>query len=398
MNILLYSSQPTVRYGGVARWAQQVLGSLRDLGHDVHVLTWGRGERAGLGSSPGERWGSKLHYQPLNRRISNLPVVGFWYTLLSAARAGRRLIEEHQIQVLHTLSVYETYGAHLARGSSEAAIVLSIHGDYVTEQDEWWKSRWRRRLYRPLERNAFRNCQAVTTSSAWLRDRLAAQFGRTRAVVIPNGVTLAAEATAQGRPALGLPEDARIILTMNSLYAVYRQRGLKLLVAAAPAVVEQVPAALFLVVGGVNDPVRDRRLVDWAREQATGLPFMFTGYRQRPPTDLLAEADLYAHPSYLDNSPTAVMEAMLLGKPIVATQVGGIPELITDGETGLLVPTEPGALAGAIVHLLQDPAYAQRLGANARQRASRDFSWARVGEQFTALYQQAVRDRKASHG
>ena len=388
MNILFYSSVPTVRYGGVARWARQMVRSLREMGHRVHILTWGH-------IPPDEaQWGPDLHFQPLDPRIAGFPLARFWHPLLAAARVGRQVIAQHEIQIIHTTAVYETYSASLARGSGPAAIVLSIHGDFVTEQDEWWKSRWRRRLYRPLERSAFRNCEAVTTSSSWLQDRLAAQAGRTHTAVIPNGIAVPQDAAcAPDQQTPLLPKDKRIILTLNNLFTPQRRQGLKLLIAAAPTILEQVPDALFLVGGGVNDPVRDRKSLEWARQQSGTLPFVYTGHRSRSPDDLMAMADVYVHPSFLDNSPTSVMEAMILHKPIVATQVGGIPELISNGDTGLLVPLEPEALADAVVRLLQDRSFAQTLGNNAHQKALLSFTWTRVGEQFTQLYEKAFCSR-----
>jgi glycosyltransferase involved in cell wall biosynthesis len=173
---------------------------------------------------------------------------------------------------------------------------------------------------------------------------------------------------------------------LNNLYTFHRRQGLKLLIAAAPAILERFPRARFLVVGGVNDPVRDAESLAWARREAGALPFLFTGYRPEQPYELLAAADVYLHPSFLDNSPTSVMEAMVLSRPIVATLVGGIPEIIADGETGLLVSLEPAALAGAVIRLLEDPVWARSLAERARQEALRSFSWSRIGEQFAALY------------
>ena len=398
MNVLFYSALPTARHGGVARWTHEMVTTLKSMGHRVHVLTWGQSAPARLPlgeerAGNGEAWGPDLHFISLDPRISRLPLLRFWLPLLSAARVGRRLIEQLDIQVIHTVAVYEAFSAALARGAGPAAIVLSIHGDFVAEQNQRWKSRWRRRFYLPFERVALRNCDAVTTSSRWLHGRLAAQIGQTRAVVIPNGIAVSLGASGANRQVLGLPEDRTIVLTVNNLYAPYRRRGLALLAAAAPSVVERIPDVLFVVAGGVNDPVRDSASLEWAHELTQGLPFLFTGYRPRSPADLMAAADLYVHSSALDNSPTAVLEAMALGKPIVSTAVGGIPEIVSHEQTGLLVPLDSRALASATVRLLEDRPFALTLGQKARERALSEFTWARTGQQFTELYQQVVQTR-----
>jgi glycosyltransferase involved in cell wall biosynthesis len=314
--------------------------------------------------------------------------------LFSAARVGRRLTEQLDIQVIHAVSAYEAFSAALARGAGPAAIVLSIHGDLVTEQNQRWKSRWRRRFYLPFERAAFRKSDAVTTSSRWLQGRLAAQIDQTRADVIPNGIAVSlGEASAVSRQALGLPENRTVVLTVNNLYAPYRRQGLALLAAAAPSVVERIPDVLFVVAGGVNDPARDSASLAWAHSLTQGLPFLFTGYRPRSPADLMAAADVYVHSSTLDNSPTAVLEAMALGKPIVSTAVGGIPEIVSHEQTGLLVPLDPSALASATVRLLEDRPFARALGEKARERTLSEFTWTRTGQAFTELYQQVVQTR-----
>ena len=84
-------------------------------------------------------------------------------------------------------------------------------------------------------------------------------------------------------------------------------------------------------------------------------------------------------------------EAMASGLPTVATRVGGMPELVVDGETGLLVPPDDaGALADALVRLLEDPALASRLGAGGRARAVERFSWDAVAERALSLYQPLI--------
>jgi glycosyltransferase involved in cell wall biosynthesis len=399
MNVLFYSSLPMSRHGGVARWMQQMVTTLRGAGHRVHVLTWGSAPLIRLASGPegaraDQRWGPDLHVVSIDSKSASLPLLRFWLPLFGVARAGRLLVQQEDIQVIHTVAVYETYSAALARGAGPAALVLSVHGDYVTEQNQRWRSRWRRRLYLPVERAAFRQCQAVTTSSHWLQARLAAQIGHARSVVIPNGIAVpSGEVTGADRVALGLPEGRRIVLTVNNLYAPYRRQGLALLAAAAPSIVERIPDVLFVVVGGVNDPARDKESLQWASMLTEGLPFLFTGYRGRSPADLMAAADLYLHSTTLDNSPTVVLEAMALGTPIVSTAVGGIPEMVSHEQTGLLVPLEPGMLASATVRLLEDRPFALALAQRARERVQCELTWARTGLQFTGLYEEVVRMR-----
>ncbi|HLN65169.1 MAG TPA: glycosyltransferase family 4 protein [Symbiobacteriaceae bacterium] len=100
---------------------------------------------------------------------------------------------------------------------------------------------------------------------------------------------------------------------------------------------------------------------------------------------------LYVLASRSEGLGLVVVEAMAAGRPVVATRVGGVPEVVVDGETGLLVPPEdPGALAAAIRRLLRDPALAQRMGQAGRRRAGELFSDRRMAEQTAAMYEELI--------
>ena len=105
----------------------------------------------------------------------------------------------------------------------------------------------------------------------------------------------------------------------------------------------------------------------------------------------LVEADLFVHPSWIDNSPNSVGEAMLVGIPLIATRVGGIPSLVEDGEDGLLVSAgEPGQLADAVLRLAADHDLGDRLAAAARRRARRRHDPAAVAASVVEIYRQVV--------
>lgn len=105
----------------------------------------------------------------------------------------------------------------------------------------------------------------------------------------------------------------------------------------------------------------------------------------------LADSGLFVLSSRSEGLGLVIIEAMAAGRPVVATRVGGVPEVVVDGETGLLVPPEdPQALAEAIRRVVRDPALARRLGAAGRRRAQAFFSAERMAEQTAALYRELV--------
>jgi len=114
--------------------------------------------------------------------------------------------------------------------------------------------------------------------------------------------------------------------------------------------------------------------------------------RQAGVEELLRGADLFVLPSRREGLPMAILEAMASGVPIVATRVGGVPEIIEDGEDGVLVPPEdPGALAAALGGLLDHPDRRAAMGIAARRKAEREFSLADAVDRYSEIYREIAR-------
>ncbi len=157
------------------------------------------------------------------------------------------------------------------------------------------------------------------------------------------------------REEYGLPEAAQIVGVVARLEP---EKGHPTLLEAWPAVVARVPLARLLVVGEGS-----RREALEAQAAALGIAdtVVFTGRRDDVPA-VTAALDVAVLPSYREAQGLTILEAMALSRPVVASAVGGIPEMIEDGRTGLLVPPhDADALAAAIVRLLTDHAYADML-------------------------------------
>lgn len=118
----------------------------------------------------------------------------------------------------------------------------------------------------------------------------------------------------------------------------------------------------------------------------------FTGYYDGEVASITATFDIYAYPSHWEGLPYAILEAMRAGCAIVATDVGGIPEAVIDGETGLLVaPRSPGALSAALERMLADRALRSRLGEGARCRYETEFSLSVMHERTSAVLSEVLR-------
>ena len=237
---------------------------------------------------------------------------------------------------------------------------------------------------RPLLRPAFLTMRRLAESCA---DRVVAltpsdleeQVGlglapREKYAVIPNGVDPAPFRTlpskGEARRALGLPVEGTYVIAVGRLSP---EKGQDLFLEA----IRRLPGVQGLLVG--DGPMRKA----W---EAKAERVRFLGLRPDVPL-CLAAADLYLLPSRYEAQGMVVVEAMMAGLPIVATRVGGVPGLVEDGRTGVLVPPEdPGAWAEAISVLLGAPARARGLGEAAKQ-ASSAYSTDAMVDAYVRLYE-----------
>jgi len=209
-------------------------------------------------------------------------------------------------------------------------------------------------------------------------------------VLIPNGVpALPGGDGGRVREELGIPPDARLIGSVGHLRP---EKAYEVLVEAMPLLSD--PDAHLLIAG---EGAERSMLEDLALRLGVSERVHLPGARSDVP-DVLAALDVAVCCSDFEGGPLAVMEYMAAGLPIVATAVGGLPELIRDGETGILVPPrDPPALARALDAVAADPAEAAALGAAARELRAREYDidvWAgRLAALYDELLERARRRR-----
>jgi glycosyltransferase involved in cell wall biosynthesis len=242
----------------------------------------------------------------------------------------------------------------------------------------------RRRI--ALENDLLHHARLVSAPSAAVADHIAraCDYPRSRIVVLPYPLD-----TERFSPS---PDEAAV--PQHSVLFVGRmdwRKGLETLARAAAAILSAAPTATLDIVGGETPGVTAARVLAYIPAELHER-VVFWGH--------VAHADLPAHyrraavcvvPSRWDNSPNTVYEAMGCGTPVIASRVGGIPELVVDGETGLLVPpSHPAALAEAVTTLLADPDRRARMGCTARAQALARFESATIAAQTLELYRQAL--------
>lgn len=223
----------------------------------------------------------------------------------------------------------------------------------------------------------------IAISEGVHRALVAAGIDPARIVVVPSGVDLdrvgaAATSRARERQGLGIADDETLVLGLGALE---RRKGFDVLVAAAA----RCGSPLRLVLAGEG---RERDALARQAKDA-GVRLALTGFRDDV-APLLAAADVVAVPSRAEGLGIAALEAMAARRAVVASRVGGLAEVVRDGETGVLVPPDdPGALAAALGRLARDPDERARLGTAAATRVRERFSLDAMAAGTLACYEDA---------
>lgn len=343
--------------GGPADHVADVAPVLAARGHDVHVVM------------PDGAAASRLDGTAVVRHAAGMA----HKTDVAGAAALVRLLRRLRPDVVH---LQDRRAGLLGRTAIQGpGIVYTLHGapdglaHLVAGNLQAATERRRDRLYYlTAERLLGRRGRIVTPSEAlarYLTDHVRVPYGRVE--VVPNGVD-----TARFAPAPHPPRDPVTAVWLGLMVPVKR---LDVLVAA----LADVPGLRAVLAGaGPSAPAPAPRVE---------LPGFVAD-----PAPLLAGADLFVLPSAAENCPLALLQAMASGLPVVASRVGGIPEIVRDGTDGLLVPPgDPAALAAALKTLVADAGLRERMGNAARERAVEHYSLERCADGLLATYHRVAR-------
>lgn len=240
------------------------------------------------------------------------------------------------------------------------------------------------RFVRPMHGFAFKHMRVVPVAIATsVRESIAHMYG-VEAPLIPNGIPISHywRSTETGRRWRTENRVGQNDIIFACVGRLNPQKNHRLLLNALARVVPKAPSIRCLIVG-------DGGLESELREQTAALSLedrvSFLGMRSDIP-EILAAADASVLSSDWEGNPLAVMEAMAAGKPIVATSVGGVPELVPEGAGLLVPPKDVEALAQAMYQLASDPGLRIRMGSAAFEYAQREFSAAMMTRRYESLY------------
>jgi len=305
----------------------------------------------------------------------------YGYTTLKKQIEFARSMRRQRIQILHTYSFYpNVFAIPAARLAGVPVIIGSVRdiGDIWTP--------WQHEVQKVCLRMAD---HIIMNAEAIRKDLLQRGYSPDHLTVIPNGIDLARFKISHTgeivRRELNIPPGAPVVGVLSRLMRI---KGHEYFLRAAALIAARVPQVRFLIVGDtkIHHDYRDglKRLAVTLGLQDR---VIFTGFRLDVP-ELLAALSVSVLPSLgLEGLSNSLLESLAAGLPVVATRVGGTPEIIEDGVNGLLVPpADPEALAGAICRLLNDRGLARMLGQAGRQRVRSRYSLEQAVNTTERLY------------
>jgi glycosyltransferase involved in cell wall biosynthesis len=360
MRVLMIS--PRLESGGLQRYLIAVARGLVERGHEVVVAYGGEG-------SAQERWLEErsIGVECVARSILDARVVPQWIL------GVRRLLRKHPCDVVYAHSL--TAGGVAALAAPRTPRIVTLHGALAGRE------RRDARLARLLP------ARLVAASKA-----LALQFQsfqpRLRIDVIYSGIDVAAfeQLSKEQAPALPAGRPRFVCVARHD-----PPKGVDLAIEAFAAIESDFPAATLVLVGDGPASVTYKAR---ARELGLESRIVFTGDLVNP-APAIAGADVAVLASRQEGGvPLAVLEALALAVPVVATTVGGVPEIIESGVNGELVPSEDvGALASALAIVGADLERARALGAAGRQLVQREFSIERMVDRYEAVLEEVAARR-----
>lgn len=377
IGIVCYAS-----FGGSGVVATELGIGLAERGHEIHFITTGHPFRLS------EKKDANISVHVVEEKsyyVFKAPP----YTMLIANEIIR-IIREKKLDLLHVhYAIPHASSAILARNilhRPELPIVTTLHGTDVTlvgHQEEFLE----------VTRYSLRESTALTAVSKFLAEETRCRFGRDLNVrTIPNFIDTKRFTPRYRncalRKLLGLKRGEKMLLHASNMRPLKRVPDI---VAAFAAIREKLPNCKLVLIG--DGPESDRiRHETCARGLCASV--FFAGSHQWP-EELFACADLFLLASETESFGLAALEAMSSGVPVIATRVGGIPEVVVDGETGFLGAVgDTGFMAEKSIELLSDEALYERFAKSARARAVGLFAQEKIIPRFEKLYNEFVPERR----
>jgi L-malate glycosyltransferase len=366
-------------YGGSGVVATELGIELAAAGHQVHFIAYSQPFRL-----RGREQDIQFHEVP----VSNYPLFEYPPYDLALATRMAEVAAYYELDLLHVhYAIPHSISAYLAREmlarqNKRLPFITTLHGTDITlvGLDH---------SYLPITRFGINESDGVTAISNYLRDKTIQEFQPDRAIeVIPNFVNcdvympLPAEEREKGRARYAQPGE-KLLVHLSNFRPVKRTADV---VRIFSRVAHEIPAQLLMIGDGP-----DRSAAEWlAHRKGIHDRVHFLG-KQSSVSEILPLCDLLLMPSELESFGLVALEAMACQVPTIATQVGGVPELIEDGVTGRLLPVgDIDGMAGAALELLRDPSRLEEMKDAARRHARSRYCASKILPLYERFYERVL--------
>jgi len=289
-----------------------------------------------------------------------------------------KILKQENFDLIHTHGYKETFLAGIAaKFNGVNQIVRTHHGKGIIGTD--FKHYWIEKI------NNFLFSDKLIAVSKDLKGFLVnKKMGRNSIEVIYNGVSTddvkPEKSSLHVKKELRIPDDAMILGTMGRMVSV---KGHQYFLEGAKKVISANSDIYFIIAG--DGPLMQKNM-DWVQREGLTNNIKLIGFRDDP-YDILNSFDIFVLTSLHEGIPMVLLEAMYIEKPVIATGVGGIPEIISDGENGILIPSmDPKALADACMELIVNDALRKKLTDNCKNIVMERYTTDTVAEKVVQLY------------
>lgn len=294
----------------------------------------------------------------------------------------KRMIRKHKIDIIHCHGYKSDVLSFFAALFSNVKLVTTLHG--------WWiGTSLKSRTYNALDLFVIRFFdKVIVVSQSLFESLISGGHSRKKTILIPNCVDVKKfeEIKDLGgtRDDLGVPKEATLLGTVSRLT---EEKGHTYLIDAFAKILRKFNNSYLIIAG--EGPL-EGSLRAKARDLGLAERVIFTGFREDV-AGIIAAMDIFLMPSISEGLPMAVLEAMAARKPIIASNVGGIPSVIHDKETGLIIePGDPDSIVEAVTILLKDKILSTELANNAAKFVGEKFSLSNMVSKYEEVYIEAI--------
>jgi N-acetyl-alpha-D-glucosaminyl L-malate synthase BshA len=361
-------------FGGSGVVATELGLALARGGDDVHFISYALPSRLSI-------FRERVHFHEVT--VTSYPLFDPYppYTLALATKMAEVAAYE-RLDVLHVhYAIPHAISAHLAQeilGAASLKVITTLHGTDITLVG-------RDPSYLPITKFGIEMSDGVTAVSQWLKEQTAKNFGTTKAIeVVPNFVDPQRFHRTRGETChlFGATGD-RLLCHVSNFRPVKRVMDV---IDVFEKVSRVIPSRLAMIGDG---PDRSRAEAVCREKQLTDRVFFLGNVGNLE--EIVGASDLFLLPSEAESFGMAALEAMACEVPVIATNAGGLPEVVTDGETGFLLPVgDTDGMAARAIEILSDPDLERRMGLAARRVAIERFDESRIVPRYREVYERVI--------